>query len=93
MQYTRKENPSKMSFFTSQLSKRHSHQQHTALTHKQAAVGGPVNGDAAGCGVVLLDQIFCRALEVVKAVLLVPQRASYEHTAATDAHREKLRQR
>lgn len=69
---------------------RHTH--HTALTHKQAAVGGPVDGDAAGCGVVLLDQILCRTLEVVKAVLLVPQRASCKYTAAGEAHREKLRQ-
>lgn len=55
---------------------------HTALTHKQAAVGSPVNGDAAGCGVVLPDQVLCGALEVVEAVLLVPQRASCKHTAA-----------
>lgn len=49
-----------------------SHTPHPALTHEQAAVGGPIDGDAAGCGVLLLDQILCRALEVVKAVLLVP---------------------
>lgn len=75
---------------TDQMPLTHTHTHHPGLTHKQATVGGPIDGDAAGCGVVLLDQILCRTLEVVKAVLLVPQCASCKHTAATHTHREKL---
>lgn len=53
------------------------------LTHKQASIRGPVDGNAAGGGVVFLDQIFCCTLEVVEALLLVPQRATYHRTTTS----------
>lgn len=50
------------------------------LTHKQASVGRPVDGEAVGGGVLLLDQVLGGALEVIKAVLFVLQRPRCRHT-------------
>lgn len=61
--------PTVVDIVTDQMPLSHTH--HPGLTNKQATVGGPIDGDAAGSGVVLPDQILCRTLEVVKAVLLV----------------------
>jgi len=54
------------------------------LTHEQAAVRGSVDGDAAGRGELLPDQILCGALEVIEAILLVPQRAGCRRDEDTE---------
>lgn len=63
------------------------------LTHKQASVGGSVDGNATGDGVLFLDQIFGCTLEVIEAILLVPQRATCHHTTVVTPLLCRLRRR
>lgn len=49
------------------------------LTHEQAPVRGSVDGDATGDGVLFPDQKLGCRLEVIEALLLVPQCAAYSY--------------